>query len=196
MHDFAHQVLTLFEIIHPLDRIARAGFVLRGVTEPESVSAHSHFVALLALLFVERYPGRYDKGDILAMALIHDLPEARLMDIPMPYADAYLSDAKRHAEDAIAHDILDGFPGNLAGLHAAFEAAATPEAQLLRGLDKVQMMIKVLCYERERRGFLEEFWQNPKNFNDYGIAEVSAIFDLICARAGRERPRLNPATTP
>jgi putative hydrolase of HD superfamily len=189
MHDFAQKVIELFEIIHPLDRISRAGFVLRGVTEPESVSAHSHFVALMALIFAEQYPGRYEKGSLLAMALVHDLSEARLMDIPMPYADAYLSEAKHRAEEAIAHDLLDGLPGNLAAWHAAFEAAATPEAQLLRGLDKAQMMIKVLCYDRERRGYLEEFWQNPKNFNDYGIAEVSVLFDAICAQAGRERPR-------
>jgi len=186
--DFTARVLNLFHTIHPLDRIPRAGYVMRGVTEPESVSAHSHFVALLALLFVERYPGHFNRDRLLAMALVHDLAEARLMDIPMPVADAHLKEAKRQAERAITADMLGGLPGDLAALHDEFERAETPEARLLRGLDKAQMMLKVWCYDRERRGCLEEFWINPKNFADYGIAPVSALFDAICAAAGKARP--------
>lgn len=184
---FAHEVIAFFRMLHPLDRIPRAGYVLRGVVEPESVAAHSHFMALLALLFLERYPGRWDAEKVLAMALVHDVPEARLMDIPMPYADAYLREAKSTAEQEIADHVFADLAPRLAALHAEFAAAETPEARLLRGLDKAQMMIKVLCYERERRGNLEEFWLNPKNFNDHGIEPVSQLFDTICAEAGRPR---------
>ncbi len=185
---FTESVLTLFRTIHPLDRVPRAGYVMRGVTEPESVSAHSHFMALLALLFVERYPETFNRDRVLAMALVHDLAEARLMDIPMPVADAHLKAAKQAAEQAIAEEMLADLPGNLAALHVEFDAAESPEARLLRGLDKAQMMIKVWCYELERRGCLDEFWSNPKNFADYGIAPVSALFDAICRRAGKVRP--------
>jgi len=185
---FTEEILTLFRTIHPLDRIPRAGYVMRGVTEPESVSAHSHFMALLALLFVERYPETFNRDRVLAMALVHDLAEARLMDIPMPVADAHLKSAKQAAEQAITEEMLDGLPGNLSALHVEFDAAETPEARLLRGLDKAQMMIKVWCYDLERRGCLDEFWSNPKNFADYGIAPVSALFDAICRRAGKVRP--------
>jgi putative hydrolase of HD superfamily len=186
---FADRVLALFEEIHPLDRVARAGYVLRGVTEPESVAAHSHFVALLALLFCEAYPGRWDRHKVLAMAITHDLAEARLMDIPMPAADKHLRDVKRAAEQAITEELLDGLPGALAELHREYAEAATPEARLLRGLDKAQMMIKIRGYQREHRGALEEFWGNPANFNDFGVPETGALFDALCARAGRPRPR-------
>ena len=185
---FTEQILTLFRTLHPLDRIPRAGYVMRGVTEPESVSAHSHFVALLALLFVERYPEEFSRDRVLAMALVHDLAEARLMDIPMPVADAHLKEAKQRAEQAIAAEMLDGLPGNLAALHVEFDEAKTPEARLLRGLDKAQMMIKVWCYDLEHRGCLDEFWTNPKNFADYGLQAVSDLFDAICKRAGKIRP--------
>ena len=186
---FVERVIALFEIIHPLDRVPRAGYLLRGVTEPESVAAHSHFLALLALLYCEAQPEKYDKGRALAMALVHDLAEARLMDIPMPYADAYLDQAKHNAEQRITDDLFAGIPGQLAELHAEFAAAQTPEARLLRGLDKAQMMLKIINYEREQRGGLEEFWHNAKNFNAFGVSEVDALFDAICARAGRTRPR-------
>lgn len=186
---FIGRVLALFTAIHPLDRVPRAGYVLRGVPEPESVAAHSHFLSLLALLFADAYPERFDHRRLLSMALVHDLPEARLMDIPMPYADAYLKRAKQEAEQEIIEDLLAGFSPTLAGLHAEFCEAATEEARLLRGLDKAQMMLKILCYEAEHRGRLDEFWHNPKNFDDYGIEPVSELFDAICAQAGRPRPR-------
>lgn len=186
---FSANVIGLFEQIHPLDRVARAGYVLRGVPDPESVAAHSHFVALLALLFVEQFPGRWDRDKVIAMALVHDLAEARLMDIPMPAADAHLRDAKDRAEQAIIEDMLRGLPERFAALHREFLDARTPEAQLLRGLDKAQMMLKVLCYEKERRGRLDEFWDNPRNFPDYGIEPLAVLFDEICARADKRRPR-------
>lgn len=184
----ADRILDVLEQAHPLDRIARAGYVLRGVPEPESVAAHSYSVSLLALLFLEQYPGAWDREQVLAMALVHDLAEARLMDIPVPAAEAHLGEAKRDAETAIVNDLLAGFPPRLAALHDAYQRAATPEARLVRGLDKAQMMIKVWCYERERRGRLDEFWSHARNFDDFGIPQVGALFDALCARSGHPRP--------
>lgn len=189
MAAFEDRILALFQTVHPLDRIGRAGYVLRGVSDPESVSAHSHFVSLLTLLFVAQYPGRFDAEKALAMAIVHDLAEAKLMDIPMPYVDAYLAEAKDKAEQAIFDEMFQGFPPKFAQYHQELIDLSSPEAQLVRGLDKAQMMVKVLYYEREHRGRLGEFWQNPKNFRDYGCGPVSDLFDAICAAAGKARPR-------
>jgi len=188
MNSFEDRIMTFFDVIHPLDRIPRAGYVLRGVPHPESVAAHSHFLAVLTLLFLEEYPDGYDAQKALAMALTHDLSEARLMDIPMPYADAYLKEAKFLAEQALMEDLFKDFSTKFGFYHQELHEAHTPEARLVRGLDKVQMMLKVFFYEREQAGFLEEFWVNPANFRDYGIVGVSALFDAICAKAGRVRP--------
>jgi len=188
MTSFEQRIIRLFEDIHPLDRIARAGYVLRGVTEPESVAAHSHFVSLMTLLFLDECPGVFDRDKALSMALIHDLCEARLMDIPMPAADAYLREAKDQAEQAITEDMLKGFPSKLVEFNREFLECSSPEARLVRGLDKAQMMIKIIMYEREGRGRLHQFWFNPKNFADYGIKPVSDLFDAICAEAGQKRP--------
>ena len=189
MESLPHRILTLFEAIHPLDRVPRAGYVMRGVAEPESVAAHSHFLALLTLLYVRGHPGEYDNEKAVAMALIHDLSEARLMDIPMPFADAHLKEAKAGAEQAVTEDLLDPLSKDYARWHDELTRAETPEARLVRGLDKAQMMLKVWMYEREGRGRLHEFWTNPANFADYGLEPVSALFEAICAAAGRDRPQ-------
>ncbi|HOD50204.1 MAG TPA: HD family hydrolase [Candidatus Hydrogenedentes bacterium] len=182
------RIIRLLEEIHPLDRIPRAGYVLRGVPEPESVAAHSHFVALLTLLVCDAYPGQFDRDKALTMAIMHDLAEARLMDIPMPAGDAYLKEAKREAEQAIFEGLLSGFPPRYAVYHQELLDAASPEARLIRGLDKVQMMIKIVMYQKEGRGRLAEFWNNQKNFADFGVEPVSRLFDAICSHAGKTRP--------
>jgi putative hydrolase of HD superfamily len=188
MGTFEQRLVDLFAEIHPLDQIARAGFVLRGVTQPESVAAHSHFVSLMTLLICDEHPDLFDRERALAMALIHDLCEAHLMDIPMPTGDAHLSEVKDEVEQAITEDLFEGFSPRYGELHQELIDLETPEARLVRGIDKAQMMIKILCYEREGRGRLSEFWESPKNFPDYGLAPLSALFDAICKAAGRERP--------
>lgn len=185
---FANAVVDLFWKIHALDRVPRAGFLLRGVSDPESVAAHSHFMAVLALLFVTEYPEDFDLGKTLAMALVHDLPEARLMDVPMPVANRWLGTSKARAEQGVFDELFDAFPEYYSKLHEEFCSGTSSEARLLRAMDKAQMMLKVMCYEKENRGCLEEFWRNPDNFNDMGIPSVSALFDTLCSRAGHDRP--------
>ncbi len=188
MNSIEDRILDLFEAIHPLDRIARAGYVLRGVTEPESVAAHSHFVAVMTLLIVDAHPGRFDREKAVAMALLHDLPECRLMDIPMPACKGALGAAKAEAELAVGAELLGALSARYVELLEELEAAQSPEARLVRGIDKLQMMAKIVMYQREGRGRLEEFWANPANFNDYDVPEIAALFDALCARAGRTKP--------
>lgn len=186
---FSEHVIALFETIHPLDRIARAGYVLRGVPEPESIAAHSHFVSLMTLLFVDRYPDRFDRHKALTMAIVHDLAEAKIMDIPMPAADAHFREAKEAAEQHVTEEMLGSFGERYGAYQAELAEGKSPEARLVRGLDKAQMMMKIVMYEREGKGRLAEFWDNPKNFADFGIDCVSDFFDALCKAAGRTRPR-------
>lgn len=188
MARFEEHILRLFETIHPLDQVKRAGYVLRGVPEPESVAAHSHFLAVLTLLVCDQYPDDFDREKAIAIALTHDLCEAQLMDIPMPAADAHLKEAKNAAEQAITEQLFEGFDAKYAVYHQEFLDASSKESQLVRGLDKVQMMLKIVMYQQEGKGRLKEFWLNPKNFNDFGLPQVSAIFDAICESAGKPRP--------
>jgi putative hydrolase of HD superfamily len=182
--------------LHPLDRVPRAGWLLRGVTEPESVAAHSHAVALLVRLVCDAWPGSFDAERAMGIALVHDCAEVATMDIPMPAGDAAFREAKSRTEQAVAASIFGGLSGRSADLFSEFEAAATPEARLVRGLDKVQMMIRAACYQREGRGCLEDFWNNPKNFQDFGLAPVRELFAAVARFAGRRVPSLTPARHP
>jgi putative hydrolase of HD superfamily len=183
--------------LHALDRVPRAGYLLRGVTEPESVAAHSHALALLVELVCRAEPGRFDAEKALTMALIHDTQEVETMDIPMPAGDAEFRRARSRAERQIVHSLFGGLSDRYEGLFEELERAETQEARLVKGLDKVQMMIKVLGYEREGRGRLGDFWVNPANFRDYGLEPVRILFQEIARMASRSLPEPpTPASAP
>jgi putative hydrolases of HD superfamily len=184
----AAAIVATLARLHPLDRVPRAGWLLRGVAEPESVAAHSHAVALLTQLACEAWPGGFDAGRAVAMALVHDCAEVATMDIPMPAGDAKFREAKSLTEQAVVASIFADVTSRAAELFAEFERAETPEARLVRGLDKVQMMIRAACYEREGRGALGDFWKNRKNFADYGIEPVRLLFLEVARLASRRLP--------
>jgi putative hydrolases of HD superfamily len=188
----ADGIVATLARLHPLDRIPRAGWLLRGVTEPESVAAHSHAVALLVRLTCDAWPGRFDAERAISLALVHDCAEVATMDIPMPAGDDAFRAAKSRTELAVFDSLFGGLLGRSAQRFAEFEAAETPEARLVRGLDKVQMMIRAACYRRESRGYLEDFWRNPKNFQDYGLAPVRELFAAVARFAGRRLPKPDP----
>ena len=184
----AEAIVDTMVSIHPLDRVPRAGFLLRGVTEPESVAAHSHALALLTLLVCTEYPGEFDSAKAVEMALIHDLQEVVTMDIPLPAGTDAFKAAKEETEQAIFDDLFARVSPKLKERYAEFRLSRSKEAKLVRGLDKAQMMIKVLCYNREGRGNLEEFWNHKRNFPDFGIPALQELFEEIAKRAGRTPP--------
>jgi putative hydrolases of HD superfamily len=192
----AKAIVELLTRLHALDRVPRSGYLLRGVAEPESVAAHSHAVALLVELVASAHPGLFDTAKAVTMALVHDAQEVVTMDIPMPAGDAEFRRARSRAEASIFRSLFGGLPARYAELFEEYERGESPEARLVRGLDRVQMMIKVLCYEREGRGRLEDFWEKGRTFADYGLEPVRLLFAEIARLAGRALPPAQEAGAP
>jgi putative hydrolase of HD superfamily len=123
-----------------LKELKRAGWVRVGIPDPESVAAHSWGVALLALL---RCPPEFDRGKLLAMAVLHDLAEVRVGDLTPN--DGVPREEKHARERAAMHAMLAHRPDLLA-LWEEAEACATPEARFLKALDRAEMGLQALRY--------------------------------------------------
>jgi putative hydrolase of HD superfamily len=174
--------------LDPLADLPRTGWLLRGVRPCESIADHTFGVALVAVLLTDalRAQGQSVDGErVLRMAFVHDAPEARTGDVPLPSKTAEAQQALAEMEGRLARELL---PAALAEAWGEAEQGATLEARIVKAADKLQMMIKVLAYERQGRGHLDEFWENPANFREMGLALAARVYDRICARAGRTRP--------
>jgi 5'-deoxynucleotidase YfbR-like HD superfamily hydrolase len=149
-----------------LKRMPRTGWGMRGVPNVESVAEHSFGTAFVALalaeaLSAETQAGSLDVEQVLIMALLHDLAEVRLTDLPVSAVRLIPPEVKSQAEAAAVSDLLAPLPaaGHLAALWQAFEDSSSPEGRLVRDADKLEMMVQCLRYEQAGCQGLDEFWQ-------------------------------------
>jgi putative hydrolases of HD superfamily len=178
-------LLDLFLEVQRLDRIPRAGYVLRGVSDPESVTEHTWHVLFLVWTLGPLIAG-IDVGRAVEIALLHDLAELRIGDLPLTCSRYFPEGAKNTAEAAALADVLAPLPDRALRLYEEYQLGASPEARLVKACDKLQLMIKVTVYESWGSGALAEFWDNPANFPDGGFPLVRDLFEELRARREAE----------
>lgn len=80
-------MLGLFIELGNLKKLKRTGWVLRGVPNPESIADHSFRVALITFFLADELKKRgveINPDKAVRIALLHDIGEARITDIPQP----------------------------------------------------------------------------------------------------------------
>ncbi|NLH49109.1 MAG: HD domain-containing protein [Myxococcales bacterium] len=180
---------TLIDLAMQLDRLEslpRMGYLMRGIAHPESVAAHVFGVAVWSMLLADELGG-VDPLKVLRLALLHELGEVKLTDIPK-IAEEYLPlGAKDAAETKIAAELLSGLEvrgEEYLRLFTEYQEARTREARLVHAADKLQMMAKVLRYQQNGATGVDGFWNHAPNFRDFDLPEVREIF----AELRRRRP--------
>jgi putative hydrolase of HD superfamily len=163
------RLLALLLEVATLKRLPRTGWGMRGVSDAESVAEHSFGVAFVSLALVDvlvAEGGREAKQPsislerVLAMAILHDLAEVRLTDLPASAKRLIPAEVKRRAEREAVTDLLGPLSRSVTWqeLWQEFEEESSPEALLVRDADKLEMMIQCVCYERAGHRGLDEFW--------------------------------------
>lgn len=147
---------ALIELLS-LDDIPRMGWIQRGVTPPESVAGHIVGVSHLALALVPRIQPELDLGRVLAMAVLHDAPEARTGDLPRRASIHLPPGAKRTMEDGAAGELLEGLGETALDAWNELRAAETREARFVKVCDALQLGVRLLGYVRTGRRGLGEF---------------------------------------
>jgi putative hydrolases of HD superfamily len=162
----------LFNLAGKLKQLKRQGWIDRGVDQPESVADHSYRVALMTLVTSTRDLD-IDVERAVRLALVHDLPESltgditpfddRLNDGETDAADLFHSlpeysqqadEAKTAAERVAIHELTASLPDDLRDMLVdaweEYEAAQTPEARLVRQIDKLETWLQALEYRQQQ----------------------------------------------
>ena len=162
------RLVDLLLEVATLKRMPRTGWLLRGVPHVESVADHSFGVTFVALALADSLNGASGQGasaldleKVLIMAVLHDLAEVRLTDLPVPAMRLLAAEVKETAEARALGELLAVLPGKerFEALWKEFEDHDSPEGRLVRDADKLEMMVQCLRYEQAGSRGLDEFWQ-------------------------------------
>lgn len=161
----AEEVLEALLALGPLDALPRTGWVLRGVSQPESVAGHILGVAHVALALAPRVEPALDLGRVLSMAILHDAPEAVSGDLPKPATRHLPKGAKATMEAEIAREVVAPLSEAAWNAYREYEAGKTPEARFVKACDTLQMGIRLVAYESRGHRGLAEFWGSVADTN-------------------------------
>lgn len=147
------ELLHFTEIIKHLER---KGWKRKNIPQIETVASHSWQMAMIAFYLSTTIKEKYDFNKIIHLCLIHDLAESIIGDIT-PKEEAYKNKQiiEKEAMKKISQDTNCPY---LYDLFIEYEEKKTDEAKLANDLDKVDMYIQSLDYEKKYPNQdLEEF---------------------------------------
>ncbi|XP_066596718.1 5'-deoxynucleotidase HDDC2 [Prorops nasuta] len=148
------------ELVGRLKHMKRTGWVLRNISEPETIAGHMYRMAILSFLCDNE---NLDKTKIMQMTLVHDLAECIVGDIT-PYC-GIPKDEKHRLEDEAMTEIcsLLGDKGPvILQIFREYEKQESPEALYVKDLDILDLIMQAYEYEKRDNNFgkLEEFFTN------------------------------------
>lgn len=171
-----------------LKDVGRAGWRLAGITDGESVAAHAWGTALLCMTYAE--VAGVEPLEAVEMALVHDLAEAEIGDLPQPLNPAarpVTAEVKARLERSGVRVVTASWPdgsalGRLMDRWEAYEARRGPVAAFVRDMNLLDTCLEALRYARAARSTtdtpLDEFFVTA-------LARCSTTF----GRAAIERTR-------
>lgn len=143
--------------LQPLESLPRTGWVQRGMANAETIAGHVLGTCHAILALGPRVLPPIDVERCLALALVHDSPEALLGDLPRSATGLLPEGAKAHAEEAAAREVLSGLSPLAIERFAEFREQRTREARFARLCDRLQMGVRMVGYERLGVRGLEAF---------------------------------------
>ena len=165
-----------------LKKLPRAGWLLTGITSPESVADHSFRVAVLAYVIAVQEGANPERA--AALGLFHDFPETRTGDVPSvgkPYVRT--TDPNLVIADQTAA-LPSGLAAHITALVAEHESAKTPDATLesrcSRDADKLELLLQAREYQAQGNQLVQPYIDSmiPAISTRTGLALAKIAQDL------------------
>ncbi len=157
----ASSLLTFFSEITQLKQLFRQGWLRRmGPEACETVAEHTFVTAMMAWMIAEEYFPALDSQKVLRMALLHDVGEIYAGDITP--ADDVSASEKYQREKAAVEKIFSRLSKGeqWLALWEEYETGASPEARLVKQVDKLEMALQAGVYESVEAINLQEFFDS------------------------------------
>ncbi|KPL08173.1 hypothetical protein AMJ86_01710 [bacterium SM23_57] len=152
--------------IFRLKQLYRRGWLRSGIPQDrcESVADHILGVTMLAMIYADIYHPDLDQVKLLRMALIHDIGEIFAGDItpddPISKGEKYIlekaSITRIFSPLQLEREYLK--------IWEEYERGDSPEALLIRQIDKLEMVIQAIIYEKQENINLNEFYHSARSY--------------------------------
>jgi len=136
-----HGTLQFLRAAETLKYHTRTSWTSTG--SQETIAAHSWRLCLMAIVFASHFPG-LDHGKLLRLCVVHDLGEAINGDISSVLQANLPGKADQERADLalLAAPLAESVRAELLALWDEYEQAATPEARIAKGLDKLETIMQ------------------------------------------------------
>jgi len=170
-------------------RLLRTGWIREKIKDPESVAEHSFALSLMALILADYFG--LDKEKLIKMAILHDLGELVTGDIVWARGrvvdlDKLESKIKKELKGIEKIFNIIGKGDEYKKLFLELTERKTPEAIFFWELDKLEVCLQALIYEKEQGKKLEEFFIHPK------LQIKTPFFKEIIKEIEKQRPKFKP----
>jgi putative hydrolases of HD superfamily len=159
--DLSPLVEAYFEI-NQLKHLYRQGWLRRGVpTEKcETVAEHVFGMVMLAWWMTDQYFPSLDRDRVVCLVLVHELGEVYTGDLT-PADGIAVHEKHRLEREAVQRVTAKLARGeHYLKLWDEYEAALTPEARLVKQIDRLEMAFQARVYESQGRGNMYEFFES------------------------------------
>ena len=143
----------------------RTGWELRNIEDPESVADHSWSTAFLTLFYGMKEES-LDLDRSIKIAIVHDMAEAETGDIATRAQDKEPELSKQEKSD-LEKQFFKKIPeqdGEILKLWKEYESKETREAKFVNDMDKIDLCLQALKYEKQKRYDPDE---ENENFQKY-----------------------------
>jgi putative hydrolase of HD superfamily len=183
-----HGTLDFLRAAEALKHTTRVAWTSTG--EQENVASHTWRLCLMALVLAPRFPG-IDVGKLLRICIVHDLGEAIGGDISAKLQVNMPNKAEQERRDLL--QLCEPLPAHtrdeIVALWDEYEQAASPEARIAKGLDKLETILQ------HNQGAMPEDFDFRFNL-EYGakyttddpiLRTIRAVLDEETERRAQER---------
>lgn len=162
---------NLYKEINNLKRLLRKGWVVRNAAKDrfESVAEHIFSCCVLALEIIHREKLDLDQEKVLKMLIYHEVGEIDVGDI-IPMENVSLEDKHARELAGVTRVAKESGAEYIIDLWLEFEENATPEAQFVNKIDKLEAVLQAEIYSKENDNY-----DLAKEFYTTSLTRISGL---------------------
>lgn len=152
--------IPFFHLLERLKTTKREGWRRFGINDGESISDHMYRMSIITMLAPPSLSSRLNIPHCTKMALVHDMAESLVGDITP--VDGVSTEEKHRREATTMEFLMTKLLGKSSGtldqaqgirdIWQEYEDAKTLESQFVHDVDKVELLLQMIEYERSRDG--------------------------------------------